>query len=121
PTARSTARCAQAPPVTVYSDTANAAASAGSLHDALPIYVTVAAGQTSQTFTVAVLGDRVPEPTETFAVNLSGASSNSLITDAQGLGTILDDEPRITIDDVTVTDGNTGSVSATFRVTLSVA
>src|SRR5205823_3182524 len=39
----------------------------------------------------------------------------------QGVGTILDDEPRISINDKTVTEANTGTnVNATFTVTLSV-
>ena len=46
-----------------------------------------------------MLGDRLPEPTETFAVNLS-ATTNAFIADGQGVGTILDNEPRISINDV---------------------
>src|SRR5207245_2757578 len=49
-------------------------------------------GQTSQKITVSVLGDRKVEPDETFFVNLSGASSNALIVDSQGVGTILNDD-----------------------------
>ena len=44
-------------------------------------------GQTSKTVTVAVLGDRLAEPTETFAVNLSTA--NAFIGDGQGVGSWL--------------------------------
>ena len=82
--------------------------------------LTFAPGETSKTVTVLVNGDRVPEPTETFALNLS-APTNATIADGQGVGTILDDEPRISINDVTVTEGNTGAVNATFTVSLSVA
>ena len=46
---------------------------------------------------------------------------NATIADGQGIGTILDDEPRMSINDVTVTEGNTGTVNATFTVSLSVA
>jgi hypothetical protein len=108
-------------PVTVHFATANGSATAGSDYTAGSGDVTVAAGTMSQTFTVAVLGDRVPEPTENFFVNLSGASSNSLITDAQGIGTILDDEPRISINDVTKQEGNSGSTLFVFTVSLSAA
>lgn len=52
-----------------------------------------AAGQISQLLRVNVLGDRVREATETFFVNLSGAS-NATLADAQGIGTILDDDNR---------------------------
>ena len=64
--------------------------------------------------------DRLAEPNETFAVNLS-APTNASLTDGQGIGIILDDEPRMSINDVTVTEGNTGAVNATFTVSLSVA
>ena len=55
-----------------------------------------------------VNGDRLGEPNETFFVNLS-SPTNATIADGQGVGTILDDEPRISINDVTVTEGNTGT------------
>jgi hypothetical protein len=69
---------------------------------------------------VLVNGDRLGEPNETFVVNLS-APTNATIADGQGIGAILDDEPRMSINDVTVTEGNTGAVNATFTVSLSVA
>ena len=67
--------------------------------------MTFAAGQTTQTITVAVIGDRLAEPTETFFVNLS-SPTNAAIADGQGVGTILDDEPRISISNVTKKEGN---------------
>jgi hypothetical protein len=83
--------------------------------------VLIPAGQTSRTFTVAVSGDRNAEPTESFAVNLS-APVNATITDGQGLGTILDDEPRISINDVARTEGRGNKTTLfTFTVTLSAA
>ena len=65
-----------------------------------------------------VNGDRLAEPTEWFVVNLSDPT-NANIVDAYGQCTILDDEPRISITDAAVTEGNTGTHSATFTVTLS--
>ena len=106
--------------VTVHFQTADASATAGSDYTAATGDVTVPAGSTSQSFTVAVLGDRVAESTENFVVNLS-APVNGTIRDSQGSVTILDDEPRVSINDVTVTEGNTGSVAATFTLTLSAA
>lgn len=50
-----------------------------------------APGQTTATISVVVVGDSKQEPDETFYVNLSGAV-NAGIDDAQGLGTILDDD-----------------------------
>jgi hypothetical protein len=63
---------------------------------------------------------RLDEPDETFSVNLSNAT-NAAISDAQGLGTILDDDvtPSVTIGDVTVSEGGSGQALAVFTVTLS--
>lgn len=82
--------------------------------------VTFTAGQTSQPVNITVNGDTTFEPTETFNVNLSGAS-NATISDGQGVGTITNDDsqPTISINDVTVTEGNAGTVLATFTVSLS--
>ena len=80
-------------PVTVHYATADGTATAGSDYTAASGDVTFAPGETSKTITVAVLGDRLAEPTETFVVNLSGPT-NAIIADGQGVGTILDDEPR---------------------------
>jgi hypothetical protein len=106
--------------VTVHFATANGSATAGSDYTEGAGNVTFAAGQTTQTFTVPVIGDRLAEPTENFFVKLS-ASTNAIIGDGQGVGTILDDEPRISINDVTVTEGNTGTTTFTFTVSLTVA
>ena len=81
----------------------------------------IAAGQTNKTFTVVVIGDRSAEPTENFVVNLI-AATNGLIVDSQGVGAILDDEPRISISDVTKAEGKKGQTTLfTFTVTLSAA
>ena len=50
-----------------------------------------APGQTTKTITIAVVGDAIPEANETFFVNLS-TPSNATISDAQGLGTIVNDD-----------------------------
>ena len=54
--------------------------------------LTFAPGETTKTFTVEVLGDTISEGDEYFLVNLSVASSNSLIGDGQGQGTLLGDD-----------------------------
>ena len=43
------------------------------------------------------------------------------IADAQGVGTIVDDEPRISISDVTKREGRKNTTLFTFTVTLSAA
>ncbi|MBI5930067.1 MAG: hypothetical protein HY862_12215 [Chloroflexi bacterium] len=78
-------------------------------------------GTLTQTVTVVVNGDTIDEGTsEQFFVNLSGAT-NATVGDNQGAGTITDDDnaPVISIDDVTVTEGNSGTVNAIFTVSLS--
>src|SRR5438105_5439434 len=100
-------------PITVHYQTADVSATAPSDYTAASTDVTFAAGVTSMTIPIAVTGDRTPEPTETFKVNLT--TSDAFIGNGQGVGTILDDEPRISINDNTVTEANTGTnVNATF-------
>ena len=82
-----------------------------------------AAGETSVPMIVYVAGDRKQEADETFLVNLVGADGAS-ISDGQGLGTIVNDDstssrPSISIGDASVVEGNSGSKSMTFTVTLS--
>lgn len=75
---------------------------------------------TSETITVLVNGDTTNEGDETFTVDLSGAT-NATIFDNQGLGTILNDDgpPTISIDDVSLAEGNAGTTNFVFTVTLS--
>src|SRR5205814_2005408 len=95
--------------VTVHYDTANVTATAGSDYSAGSGDVVIPHGQLSRTIAVAVTGDRLAEPTESFFVNLS-APMNAGIADSQGVGTILDNEPRISINNVTKKEGNGGTV-----------
>ena len=78
--------------VTVAYTTANGTATAG--QDYLPTSgtLTFAPGVTVQTITVNVIGDTVKEPNETFYVNLFNVSTNALIVDSQGVGTIVNDD-----------------------------
>ena len=54
--------------------------------------LTFARGETTKIFTIEVKGDSKREADETFALELFAASSNSLLLDALGLGTILNDD-----------------------------
>src|SRR5207253_827917 len=84
--------------------------------------LTFAPADTTKTITVPVVGDTLDEADETFAVNLT-APTNATVTDAQGVGTITDDDApaALSINDVTVAEGNTGTTSASFTVTLAPA
>jgi hypothetical protein len=106
--------------VSVNYATADGTATAGSDYQATSGTLTIPAGQTTGTIIVLVNGDTAAEANEAFFVSLS-SPTNATIADGQGVGTIIDDEPRISINDVTVTEGNTGTVNATFTVSLSVA
>ena len=77
-------------------------------------------GATTRSINVTVLGDTRDEANETFAVNLS-SPVNAAIATAQGIGTIVDNDaaPSIDISNVSVTEGNTGTKTASFAVTLS--
>jgi hypothetical protein len=106
--------------VTVHYATADITATAGSDYVAASGDLIIPAGQTIRAFAVLINGDRFAEPTETFAINLS-APKNATIGDAQAICTIVNTAPRVTINEVTVTEGNAGSVNATFTVSLSFA
>ena len=58
--------------------------------------------------------------TETFFLNLTNPS-NATISDGQGLGTITNDDgaPGLSVNDVTVTEGDSATRNATFTVTLA--
>ncbi|MFO0848284.1 MAG: Calx-beta domain-containing protein [Gemmataceae bacterium] len=106
--------------VTVNYATANGTAAAGTDYRSAAGTVTFAPGETSKTVTVVVYGDRLPEPDETFVVNLSGATN--AVVGGSGVGTILDDEPRISVGDVAKKEGKKNqTTSFTFTISLSAA
>jgi probable HAF family extracellular repeat protein len=104
--------------VTVSFATSDGTASAGSDYAAHSGSITLAPGATTATVTVAVNGDRVGEPNEAFHVGLS-AAAGALIADGQGVGTIVDDEPRLSISDATQVEGTAGFTLFVFTVSLS--
>ncbi len=110
-------------PVSVDYATADGTAQAGSDYTAGSGTVSFPAGTTSQTITVAILGDTVVEPSETVLVNLSNPVGASL-ADPQGVGTIVSDDlagPTLSISDASTTEGNSGTKALTFTATLSPA
>ena len=106
--------------VSVPFSTANGTATAGSDYTATTGTVTFAPGTVSQSINVPVLGDTVAEPDETFSVNL-GTPTNAVLGNATGTGTILNDDTKITINDVSHAEGNRGTTTFTFTVSLSAA
>jgi probable HAF family extracellular repeat protein len=112
---------ASSQPVTVAYSTANGTATAGTDYQPASGTVAFAAGQTSTTIVVAVNGDRAGEPNETLLVTLAQASGGAVIADGQGVVTIVDDEPRITLSDVSKNEGDSGTTPFVFTVSLSPA
>ena len=108
-------------PVTVSYTTVNGSAAAGTDYQSASGTVTFAAGDTSETISITVNGDRVGEPNETFLINLSQAQGGAAIGDGQGVVTIADDEPRVTIGDVSKSEGNAATTPFVFTVTVSPA
>ncbi|MBA2732119.1 MAG: lamin tail domain-containing protein [Acidobacteria bacterium] len=102
--------------------TANGTATAGSDYQSTSGTLTFAPGETNKSILVPIINDTMDEPSETFFVNLTNAP-NAVILDNQGQGTITDDDaaPSLSIDNVSVTEGNSGTTNATFNVTLSAA
>jgi uncharacterized repeat protein (TIGR01451 family) len=81
---------------------------------------TIPAGSSTYSFTVLVNGDTTPETNETFFVNVTNVTG-AIVTDGQGLGTIVNDDaaPNLTINDVSLNEGNAGTTTFTFTVSLS--
>ncbi len=86
-----------------------------------------AGGPLTQTFTVLVNGDTQVEPNETFTVQLSNATNGAIGT-GSAIGTITDDDtpagtPKISITAIkgSDTEGNTGTKTLTYAVTLDKA
>jgi hypothetical protein len=107
-------------PVTVTYATSDGSATAGSDYQATSGSVTFNPGDTSKTITVPVIGDRLGEYDEYFSVSLTGANG-AMVNNGTGYCTIFDDEPRLSVNSSSVTEGNSGTKLMTFTVTLSAA
>lgn len=106
-------------PVTVSYTTLDGSATAGADYAAATGTVTFNPGVTSRTITLLVSGDPVDEIDETILLRLTGATG-AAISRNEAVGTIVDDDvSKITIADLTVTEGNDGSAVASFQVSLS--
>lgn len=88
--------------------------------EALLTNVAFNVGSTVAYARVLINGDTLNEPNETFYVNLARAQ-NATIARFQAQGTILNDDaaPALSINDVSVTEGDAGTKTLTFTVSLS--
>jgi Calx-beta domain len=113
--------------VTVDFATADGTATAPGDYAASSGTLTFAAGETAKTVTVQVNGDTSVERDETFNLNLANAAGNATIADATGVGTIVNDDQvitppsRISINDVTMAEGDAGQSAFQFTVSLDAA
>ncbi|HEX2834333.1 MAG TPA: IPTL-CTERM sorting domain-containing protein [Thermoanaerobaculia bacterium] len=108
--------------VTVNYATSDNTATAGSDYVAAAGTVTFNVGDSSKNVDVTINGDTTFEPNETFNITLSSPSANAVILDGSAVGTIANDEGTsvISIGDVSQNEGNAGTSSFTFAVTLNV-
>ena len=119
--------------VSVTAATGNGSATAGSDYVGTSETLVFNPGETSKTFTVSIIDDSVDESNESFVVNLSDASG-AVISDGQGLGTIVDNDVTpvfVSIGDASVTEpdiqqkgknkGTPKTTNMSFTVNLSTA
>jgi len=78
-----------------------------------------APGTTTKTVTVATTADTIDESDETLFFNLS-SNVNATLATTRATGTIIDnDTSTVTIANMSIAEGNTGTRSATFSIKLS--
>ncbi|WP_339849881.1 Calx-beta domain-containing protein, partial [uncultured Dokdonia sp.] len=83
--------------------------------------VTIPAGQTTAVFPVTVNGDDKVESDEEFEVTITNTTNGTIDPAATtGTGTITNDDATVvSIDDVTIVEGDAGTVNADFTVSLT--
>ena len=105
--------------VTVNYATQDGTATAGSDYTSLNGTLIFNPGETKKTITVAVIGDKTYENQETFTLRLSDPDTSEVV--AQATGTILNDDklPTLSINSVSLAEGNAGTTAFAFDVTLA--
>jgi hypothetical protein len=107
--------------VTVVYNTANGTATASSDYTAGSGTLTFAAGQTVRLITIGLIGDTNVEASETFTINLTGAT-NAEIGQAAFTATIANDDAVPTVEVIAPSsqnEGNSGGTPFVFTVKLS--
>lgn len=109
-------------PIEVHVETAEGSAVSPEDYGQADQNLTFTPGQQTKTVAVSSVEDLLDEADETFSFNLSGAVNATLGTTTV-TGTIRDDDatPDVSIDDAEVTEGDTGTSTMTFTVTLDAA
>ena len=110
---------ASAQTVSVEYATSPGSATPGSDYASSSGLVTFAPGETSKSIVPAVtlFPDDLDEFNETFSLNLTGAANADLGL-SSAVWTIVDDDPApvLSVDDVSVVEGNTGTKTVTFTI-----
>ena len=99
--------------------TSNGTATAGNDYVATSGAASFAIGEVEKSVVVLVNGDTTDEVQETFFLDISNVQ-NATVSSNRGTGFIVDDDgPTISINDVSVTEGDSGTKVSTFTLTLS--
>jgi len=106
-------------PVTINYATSEGTATPGDDYVPTSGTLTFQPGQKSQTIAIPVNGERLTEQDETILVGLT-TSSGVPIDKSVAVGTIRDNEPRVTISDPTLREGDSGTAAMTFNVGIQV-
>ena len=103
--------------------TSNGTAEAGSDYVPTSGTLSIQPGETNTAIPVTVFSDFIDETDETLTVRLSILDSNSLLDSENllGTGTIRDDDPSpvLSVENITVIEGNTGSFKVAILATLT--
>src|SRR6185369_12093451 len=88
--------------------------------------IVIPAGSLTGTVTLTAVQDTVNETNETIVVDINGVTNGTAASPLQGTATIIDDDVSlpvgtISISDVTVLEGHSGTTNAVFTITLSSA
>ena len=106
--------------VNVNYSTFNGSATAGNDYNASSGKLTFTKNETSKSILVPIRGDLVAEPSESFSVRLSNAKG-AQISRGEGFIYIADNEPRVSIGDASIIEGDADTATMTFNVYLQYA
>jgi hypothetical protein len=78
-------------------------------------------GETTKNITIPLTNDSVAEPTEAFNITLSSPTGGAVLGATKVINVVIgdDDAPTISINDVQVAEGNSGTTNATFTISLN--
>lgn len=108
--------------VTVKYATADGTAKAGEDYTTTSGVLTIPANTTSGTVSVPVTNDSLDEDDETFTFKITDATNATISGSNNTVTTTITDNdasPALSIDDVSIVEGNTGTRTATFTITMA--